>query len=243
MTMKKFYSIAFALLLSATSLFAQKNTDVRFVTIVSDGDDNITKTGEVEDGAVINATTITDDGFQGAFISAGLGVENTTDNGKRVQIAYKVTTLDNGYVQSCFQSSCTNGEAVGQYYVPILSKSNNHVNLPVLRKSEIKDIATEWKFLKDGKATVTLTILIGTKNESKTDAEGEVYDVVEGPSVTVNFLKGAAAGINSTIAASAAKTVYYDLTGRKVASPDHGVYVQKQTLSDGTVKTSKVMVK
>lgn len=71
--MKKFYSIAFALLLGATSIFAQKNTDVRFVTIESAGDDEIIKTGDVEDGAVINVSTITDDGFQDPFISTGLG--------------------------------------------------------------------------------------------------------------------------------------------------------------------------
>lgn len=237
--MKKFYSIAFALLLSATSLFAQKNTDVRFVTI----DEDVNKTGEVEDGAVINVSTITEsDGFKDAYIGTGLGVENTTDNGKRVQIDYEILKLDNGCVQCCF-STCKTYDALGTYYTPMLSKSGNRVNLPTVKKHTVADLAGEWFFKGDGTATVKFTIKIGTLNETKTDAEGDVYDVVEGPSVTVNFLKGASAGINSTVAASAAKTVYYDLTGRKVASPDHGVYVQKQTLSDGTVKTNKVMVK
>ena len=240
--MKKFYSIAFALLLGATSMFAQKNTDVRFVTIESAGDDEIIKTGNVEDGAVINVSTITDDGFQDPFISTGLGVENTTDNGKRVQIDYEILKLDNGGVQCCF-STCGLNKALGIYYTPMLSASGNRVGLPVVKKHEVQDLAGEWFYTGDGAAMVKFTIKIGTRNEAKTDAEGDVYDVVEGPSVTVNFLKGAASGINSTVAASATKTVYYDLTGRKVASPAQSVYVRKQTLSDGTVKTSKVMVK
>ncbi len=238
--MKKFYSIAFALLLSATSLLAQKNTDVRFVTIA--GEDEITKTGDVEDGAVINVSTITDDGFGDPYISTGLGVENTTTSGKRVQIDYEILKLDNGSVQCCF-STCSLNKVLGTFYTPLLSKGGNRVNLPVVKKNSLMDLAGEWFYGGDGTATVKFTIRVGTKNETKTDAEGDVYDVVEGPSVTVNFLKGTAAGINSTVAASAAKAVYYDLAGRKVASPAHGMYVQKQTLSDGTVKTSKVMVK
>ena len=239
--MKKFYSIAFALLLGATSMFAQKNTDVRFVTIESAGDDEIIKTGNVEDGAVINVSTITDDGFQDPFISTGLGVENTTDNGKRVQIDYEILKLDNGGVQCCF-STCGLNKALGIYYTPMLSASGNRVGLPVVKKHEVQDLAGEWFYAGDGVATVKFTIKIGTENTTKTDAEGKVYDVVEGPSVTVNFLKGAA-GINSAVAAASAQTTYFDLTGRKVASPSHGVYVQKQVLSDGTVKTAKVLLK
>ncbi len=236
--MKKFYSIAFALLLGATSLFAQKNTDVRFVTI----DEDVNKTGEVEDGAVINVSTITDDGFQEAYIGTGLGVENTTDNGKRVQIDYEILKLDNGCVQCCF-STCKTYDALGTYYTPMLSASGNRINLPVVKKHAVNDLAGEWFFKGDGTATVKFTIKIGTLNATKTDAESkDVYDVVEGPSVTVNFIKGAA-GINSAVAATSAQTTYFDLTGRKVASPSHGVYVQKQVLSDGSVKTAKVLLK
>ncbi len=239
--MKKFYTLSLMLLLGAASLMAQKNTDVKFVTIQMDDNDDIVKTGDVEDGAVINASTITDDGFYDAYISTGLGVENTTESGKRVQIDYEILKLDNGSVQCCF-STCSSNGALGTFYTPLLSKSGNRVNLPVVKRNSVMDLAGEWFYAGDGTATVKFTIKIGTKNEAKTDAEGDVYDVVDGPSVTVNFRKGVA-GINSAIAATSAQTVYYDLTGRKVASPSHGVYVQKQLLSDGTVKTSKVMVK
>lgn len=237
--MKKFYILSLMFLLGAASMFAQKCDFVNFVTV----DENGNKTGELKDGDVINVSTITEDDFAGSFISAGLGIENITTSSKRVQISYKVTSIDNGYIQCCFPPSCTNGEATGLYYVPQLSQSGNHVNLPVLKKDKTQDIAAEWFFLKEGKATATFTVWVGIRNQSKSDAEGDVFDVQEGPSVTVNFLRGTAAGINAAVASNAVKTAYYDLSGRKVTSPVHGMYIQKQVLSDGTVKTRKMTVK
>ncbi len=237
--MKKFFTLSFMLLLGAASLFAQKNTDVKFVTIDEDGN----KTGEVEDGTIITATTVSDDGFNDANIPTGLGMENTTDNGKRVQVDYEILRLDNGGVQCCF-STCNKNYALGTYYTPLLSAKGNRINLPVIKKHDVNDLSGEWFYTGDGVATVKFTIKIGTKNTSMSDAEGDVYDVVEGPSVTVNFVKGAA-GISSSVASAAAsaKTTYFDLTGRRVSAPAQGVYVLRQVLSDGTVKTRKVMVK
>ena len=239
--MKKFYILSLMLLLGATSMMAQKNTDVQFVTIQFDDDENIVKTGDVKDGAVIYVSTITDDGFVEPFISTGLGVENTTDIGKRVQIDYEILKLDNGGVQCCF-STCGLNKALGTFYTPMLSASGNRVNLPVVKKHEVKDLSGEWFFDGDGVATVKFTVKIGTKN-SKEDGEGDVYDVEEGPSVTVNFLKGEAAGIAAAKATEAVNTTYFDLSGRKVSAPSHGIYVKKTQSADGSVKTSKVAVK
>lgn len=241
--MKKFYTLSLMLLLGATSMMAQKNTDVQFVTIQADGEDFV-KTGDVADGAEIYVTTITEsDGFLDAYIGTGLGVENTTDKGKRVQIDYEILKLDNGSVQCCF-STCRTYDALGTYYTPLLSASGNRVNLPVVKKHEVMDLAGEWFYSGDGIATVKFTAMIGTKNETKEDAQGDVYDVVEGPSVTVHFLKGkAATGINATEETDDVKTTYFDLSGRKVSAPSHGVYVMKTQCTDGSIKTSKVAVK
>ncbi len=238
--MKKIYTLSLMLLLSVASMMAQKNTDVKFITIDEDGN----KTGEVADGAVITASTVSDDGFSTYFISAGLAIENTTTSGKRVQMSYNLTSIEegNGYVQCCFPPNCTTGKTVGQYYVPMLSKSNNHINLPVLKKGATQDVSAEWLFQKDGQVTATFTVWVGTANTTKTDKEGDVYDVVEGPSVTVNFVKGTT-GINAAEATGAVKTTYYDLSGRKVSAPTHGVYVKKTQCADGTIKTGKVAVK
>lgn len=40
--------------------------------------------------------------------------------------------------------------------------------------------------------------------------------------------------------ATVVSTVYYDLTGRKVANPDHGIYIRSEKLSDGTVRNQKI---
>ena len=48
------------------------------------------------------------------------------------------------------------------------------------------------------------------------------------------------AGVASLKTEDVVSTVYYDLNGRKVQNPDRGIYVRKQTLSDGTIRISKV---
>ena len=51
-------------------------------------------------------------------------------------------------------------------------------------------------------------------------------------------------GISSASADAQAKSVsYIDLSGRSVSKPQHGVFVKKTTMSDGSVKTSKVVVR
>ena len=44
-------------------------------------------------------------------------------------------------------------------------------------------------------------------------------------------------------AEEAVSTVYYDLSGRRVLNPERGIYVKSETLSNGTVRTSKVVVR
>ena len=50
-------------------------------------------------------------------------------------------------------------------------------------------------------------------------------------------------GIVSTTAAVAAKVEFFGLNGARISKPTKGVAIMKQTLSDGTVKTTKVIVK
>lgn len=37
-------------------------------------------------------------------------------------------------------------------------------------------------------------------------------------------------------------TTYYDLAGRRVANPDRGIYIKSDTMSDGSVRSSKVVI-
>ena len=41
---------------------------------------------------------------------------------------------------------------------------------------------------------------------------------------------------------TATSVTYYDLSGRKVQNPKHGVFVKKTVMSDGKVKTGKMVV-
>ena len=50
-------------------------------------------------------------------------------------------------------------------------------------------------------------------------------------------------GIVSTTAAVAAKVEFFGLNGARISKPTKGVAIMRQTLSDGTVKTTKVIVK
>ena len=55
---------------------------------------------------------------------------------------------------------------------------------------------------------------------------------------------GTVTGLKSAAIGSAVKSVdFYDLNGTAVNNPQHGVFVKKTVMSDGTVKTSKVVVK
>jgi hypothetical protein len=59
----------------------------------------------------------------------------------------------------------------------------------------------------------------------------------------VEYILDEELGISSTTGKSSVNRVeYYDLAGRRVSSPAHGVYVKRIVMADGTVETSKVAV-
>lgn len=50
-------------------------------------------------------------------------------------------------------------------------------------------------------------------------------------------------GVKGAQAEKALSTTYFDLNGRRVNAPANGIFVKKQTLEDGSIRTSKVIVK
>ena len=237
--MKKFYLAAIALMAGVSSMFAQTETGIHFVTI----DENGAKIADVADGATINVSDITVDDFQGNYISSGLGVENTSDSGKRLQLMYMVESMPSGKMQACVFGSCTTATAESAvYYAPALSSTGHHISLSVLKSGRVQDLAAEWFPGGEGSATATFTILVGTKTGETEDTGEEIYDVVEGPSVTVNFLNGVS-GISDVFSADVVSTEYFDMTGRKVSAPSHGVYIVRTRTAAGKVATAKMAVK
>ena len=239
--MKRFYLAIVTLFVGATALFAQSDLGVHFITVKQEGED-VVKVADVADGTTINVNELDYDGFGDAFIKAGLGVENTSDSGKRLQLKYEVTALGSGKVQACVFSACTDAGTPGAYYVPNLSATGHHISLSVLKSGKVQDIAAEWFPVDNGSASVTFTILVGTKTGNQETSGEDIYDVTEGPSVTVNFLYGVT-GINDVTSSVATATEYYDMTGRKVTAPTHGIYIARQHTANGKTASRKVAVK
>ena len=74
-------------------------------------------------------------------------------------------------------------------------------------------------------SVVKFTAYQGVVDEDNSDSVTKFYNLVEGPSVTVDFLNGVPSSINN-IENKDVDNNYYDLAGRKVAKPTKGIYVK-----------------
>ena len=209
--------------MGATTLFAQKTTDLQFVTITGEGDDAV-ETGTVKDGAVIEVSEIRD--FYDD-IYAGLALKNVSGSAQKVMLGFEILEMDNGNLTCCFKV-CIPYPKLGKYYQPDLAMDGEYIketSFYVLKSGIIKDLAAEWKQKGKGKCVVKFTAYKGEVDEEVSDSEWKAYNLVEGPSVTVNFLNGVPSSINN-IENKDVDNNYYDLAGRKVAKPTKGIYVK-----------------
>ena len=219
--MKRFYTLALGLMMGATTLFAQKTTDLQFVTI---NEDNV-ETGVVKDGAAIDATEET---FSG--ITSGLALKNVTGSAQKVVIKFELVELDNGSFSCCFGGQCNPYKDLGTYYKPTLVYDGEYISSKTFEKSICKankfvDLESHWEPKSKGKCVVKFTAYKGEIDEENSDSETQFYKLAEGPSVTVNFLNGVPSSI-SNIENKDVDNNYYDLAGRKVAKPTKGIYVK-----------------
>lgn len=222
--MKRFYTLALGLMMGATTLFAQKTTDLQFVTITGERNEAV-ETGTVKDGAVIDATEETPTG-----ITSGIAVKNVTNNAQKIAIKFEIVELDNGSFSCCFGGNCNPYKELGTYYKPELIYDGEYISSETFLKSickanEIMDIESHWEPKSKGKCVVKFTAYKGVVDEEISDSEWQAYYLVEGPSVTVNFLNGVPSSI-SNIENKDVDNNYYDLAGRKVAKPTKGIYVK-----------------
>lgn len=222
--MKRFYTLALGLMMGATTLFAQKTTDLQFVTITGEGDEAV-ETGTIKDGAVIDATEET---FQG--IASGVALKNVSGSAQKVVIKFELVELDNGSFSCCFGGNCNPYKELGTYYKPELIYDGEYISSETFLKSickanEIMDIESHWESKSKGKCVVKFTAYQGVVDDEVSDSEWQAYYLVEGPSVTVNFLNGVPSSI-SNIENKDVDNNYYDLAGRKVAKPTKGIYVK-----------------
>lgn len=217
--MKRFYALALGLMMGATTLFAQKTTDLQFVTI---NEDNV-ETGVVKDGAAIDATEETPLG-----ITSGLALKNATGSAQKVVLKFELVELDNGSFSCCFGGQCNPYTELKTYYKPTLVYDGEYLmakSFYICKANEIVDINSHWEPKSKGKCVVKFTAYQGVVDEEISDSQWQVYNLVEGPSVTVNFLNGVPSSI-SNIENKDVDNNYYDLAGRKVAKPTKGIYVK-----------------
>lgn len=218
--MKRFYTLALGLMMGATTLFAQKTTDLQFVTINEDK----VETGVVKDGAAIDATEET---FQG--ITSGLALKNVTGSAQKIVVKSEVLELDNGAFSICMGTTCSSYKEVGTYYKPTLVYDGEYLKAEsfcVCQANKFVDIQSHWEPKSKGKCVVKFTAYQGVVDEDNSDSETKFYNLVEGPSVTVNFLNGVPSTGISNIENQRVDNNYYDLAGRKVAKPTKGIYVK-----------------
>lgn len=221
--MKRFYALALGLMMGATTLFAQKTTDLQFVTITTGEGDDVVETGTVKDGAAIDATEET---FSG--ITSGIALKNATGSAQKVVIKFELVELDNGSFSCCFGGQCNPYTELKTYYKPTLVYDGEYLmakSFYTCKANEIVDIESHWKPKSKGKCVVKFTAYQGVVDEEISDSQLQAYNLVEGPSVTVNFLNGVPSSI-SNIENKDVDNNYYDLAGRKVAKPTKGIYVK-----------------
>lgn len=217
--MKRFYTLAWGLMMGATTLFAQKTTDLQFVTI---NEDNV-ETGVVKDGAAIDATEETPLG-----ITSGLALKNATGSAQKVVLKFELVELDNGSFSCCFGDQCNPYTELKTYYKPTLVYDGEYLmakSFYICKANEIVDINSHWEPKSKGKCVVKFTAYQGVVDDEVSDSQWQAYNLVEGPSVTVNFLNGVPSSI-SNIENKDVDNNYYDLAGRKVAKPTKGIYVK-----------------
>ena len=205
--------------MGATTLFAQKTTDLQFVTI---NEDNV-ETGVVKDGAAIDATEETPLG-----ITSGLALKNATGSAQKVVLKFELVELDNGSFSCCFGGQCNPYTELKTYYKPTLVYDGEYLmakSFYICKANEIVDINSHWEPKSKGKCVVKFTAYQGVVDDEVSDSQWQAYNLVEGPSVTVNFLNGVPSSI-SNIENKDVDNNYYDLAGRKVAKPTKGIYVK-----------------
>lgn len=206
--------------MGATTLFAQKTTDLQFVTI---NEDNV-ETGVVKDGAAIDATEETPLG-----ITSGLALKNATGSAQKVVLKFELVELDNGSFSCCFGGQCNPYTELETYYKPTLVYDGEYLmakSFYICKANEIVDINSHWEPKSKGKCVVKFTAYQGVVDEEISDSQWQAYNLVEGPSVTVNFLNGVPSTGISNIENQSVDNNYYDLAGRKVAKPTKGIYVK-----------------
>lgn len=127
---------------------------------------------------VRNVVEVGNDGAE--LINSGISVKNVSAGASdALKMLYNIERLDNGTFQICFPTTCNYRDETGSF------ETN-----PGQLMGEVQDIMSEWLPVADGTCIVTLSIQI----LSKGGFPPTYTPIDDGPSITVEFVKGAAPG-------------------------------------------------
>lgn len=203
-------------MVAALAVQAQSDFPLQF----ADKDGNI-----IADGTVLNLTTVETDDFGDVQMPSGLWVKNTTSADVQGGGSYRITTLSNGSFQTCFPANCVSNNKTGNY-----ETSNG-----AIAAGELKSMQTEWLPVNSGSCVVTYQLVTYKQNVITKQWQKEKT----GPTVTLNFnydMAGVGSIVNNKNVCS---VEYYNLTGRRVKAPVHGMNIVKITYADGTTTSNK----
>lgn len=211
--------------MSAASAYAQ--VDRTFAFVDKDGK-------EIENGSTVIANqvhTIKEGNYSYEEISSDVYVKNLTTDEYGVGVTVTLNKLDNGAAQCCFPTQCLPdwGEVVG---------GTVKTDAGIMKADETKSLQTEWFPEKDGEAEATVNINVYKVTTNKIGLPVYKELNVNGPSITIHFIKSAN-GISSVNTSATAKAIaYYTADGKRISAPQKGLNIVK--MSDGrTVKVVK----
>ena len=225
--MKKILSLCLAVL-AAVAARAATNEDLMFC----DADGNT-----YADGTVLVLTDIEDnlfgeDGSDNLYIiNSNLYVTNTTEELRHVVLTYTISEITRGTHSCCFPSTCVTMTSTGSF----------ESDKGSMKAGVVKNMITEWYTGGEGSCTVTYTLHAYQYDSSSAD-----YNYLgEGPTITVQYVYSTEdTSVSKTTAKSnVAGVEYFDVAGCKVKNPKSGLFIRRTTMTDGTVKTQKVIIK
>ena len=217
--MKKLFTLCMGLL-AALAIQAQSDFPIQF----ADKDGNI-----IADGTTLNLTDYVTDDFGDVQVPANLYVKNITDGEVQIGGKYTITSLSSGAFQTCFPENCIRQTKAGNY----------ETESGALAAGALKSMQTEWFPGAEGTAVVTYHLWTFKYNSI---TKKWTFDK-EGPAVTLNFTYSTSGVGAQSSTSNVQRTTYYDLMGREVATPAHGLFVKKSVYADGTTATRKYLVR
>ena len=211
MLMKKLFTLGLFLLATAWAMAQDSNT---FQFVDKDGNG-------IEDGATVNATTVTYDDFGMVVIPSGISVKNISTDDAGIRIRYTIETLDNGNLQICFPINCITKTTTGNF----VTESD------LLGAGQTRDMQTEWCPTAYGNCKVTYQIELMTQTQvfpPKFEFKGKSSEI------TVVYNYADPSGIKSVDSTEATTVIdRYTSDGRRLTTPQSGLNIVR--LKNGQV--------